>query len=66
MSHHDDSQFEPADDHEPAWPLTSADRARFWAGLNRFLEADEDDVDVSASEPALSRVQPPRSDDDDA
>ena len=30
------------DDREPSFPMSSADRARFWAGLNRFLDSEVD------------------------
>ena len=33
------------DDYEPSFPMTSADRARFWAGLNRLLELESDSQD---------------------
>lgn len=55
MSTHDDSQptrADALDEAFPTFPLSSADRARFWAGLNRFLESVDDDGEARSQEPA--------------
>jgi len=58
MSSEDDRQPTRADGLE--WPtMSSADRARFWAGLNRFLESEEaggDDARTPEPTPVLRRA----------
>lgn len=64
MSSHDDSQPTRADALERAFPVTSADRARFWAGMNRFLETESADADTWAPDPSHSMVLRRTADDD--
>ena len=59
MSTHHDSQSAPADAHAPASPMSSADRARFWAGLNRFLEDEADSSGGGTPEAVPARVLRP-------
>jgi hypothetical protein len=40
MSTHDHDRSTPMDAVAPAFTMSAADRARFWAGLNCFLESD--------------------------
>ena len=40
MSTHDHSRGTQTDVVAAAYPMSAADRARFWAGLNRFLDGE--------------------------
>ena len=40
MSTHDHDRSTPTEAAAAASPMSAADRARFWAGLNRFLESE--------------------------
>ena len=52
MSNHHDRAPTPAAALELSFPMSSADRARFWAGINRFVVSDASTADTRTPEPA--------------
>ena len=61
----DDNLPDRAEASAPAFPMTSADRARFWARMNRCLEDGAAPADDDTTSPAMAPV-PRRTTDDHA
>jgi hypothetical protein len=64
MSTHDHDRSTPTEAVETTYPMSAADRARFWAGLNRVLESETQPSRPWTPNLVPVRVRRPASDDE--